>query len=103
MVNITIFYEDGSHKKNFAITVNGQVLYFDENGVLSSTSTYSFTQETTNLVTDFTKNNAAYDSTKASFELVDGYLTAVVGTVQKKSLKQEQLGKRQLKKIFVHF
>lgn len=68
--------EDGSHKKNFAITVNGQVLYFDENGVLSSTSTYSFTQETTNLVTDFTKNNAAYDSTKASFELVDGYLTA---------------------------
>ena len=68
--------EDGSHKKNFAITVNGQVLYFDENGVLSSTSTYSFTQGTTNLVTDFTKNNAAYDSTKASFELVDGYLTA---------------------------
>ena len=47
--------EDGSHKKNFAITVNGQVLYFDENGALSSTSTYSFTQETTNLVTDFTK------------------------------------------------
>lgn len=67
--------EDGSHKKNFAITVNGQVLYFDENGALSSTSTYSFTQGTTNLVTDFTKNNAAYDSTKASFELVDGYLT----------------------------
>ena len=47
--------EDGSHKKNFAITVNGQVLYFDENGALSSTSTYSFTQETTNFVTDFTK------------------------------------------------
>ena len=68
--------EDGSHKKYFAITVNGQVLYFDENGALSSTSTYSFTQGTTNLVTDFTKNNAAYDSTKASFELVDGYLTA---------------------------
>lgn len=68
--------EDGSHKKNFAITVNGQVLYFDENGALSSTSTYSFTQGTTNLVTDFTKNNVAYDSTKASFELVDGYLTA---------------------------
>ena len=68
--------EDGSHKKNFAITVNGQVLYFDENGALSSTATYSFTQGTTNLVTDFTKNNAAYDSTKASFELVDGYLTA---------------------------
>ena len=58
--------EDGSHKKNFAITVNGQVLYFDENGALSSTSTYSFTQETTNLVTDFTKNNAAYDSTVKS-------------------------------------
>ena len=68
--------EDGSHKKNFAITVNGQLLYFDENGALSSTSTYSFTQETTNLVTDFTKNNAAYDSTKASFELVDGYLNS---------------------------
>ena len=68
--------EDGSHKKNFAITVNGQVLYFDENGALSSTSTYSFTQGTTNLVTDFTKNNASFDSTKVSFELVDGYLTA---------------------------
>ena len=68
--------EDGSHKKNFTITVNGQVLYFDENGALSSISTYSFTQGTTNLVTDFTKNNAAFDSTKASFELVDGYLTA---------------------------
>lgn len=74
--NYYYLLEDGSHKKNFAITVNGQVLYFDENGALSSTSTYSFTQGTTNLVTDFTKNNAAYDSTKASFELVDGYLTA---------------------------
>ena len=75
-MNNYLSFRRWTHKKNFAITVNGQVLYFDENGVLSSTSTYSFTQETTNLVTDFTKNNAAYDSTKASFELVDGYLTA---------------------------
>ncbi len=60
--------EDGSHKKNFAITVNGP-LFFDENGAPSSASTYSFTQETTNLVTDFLQNNAAYDSTKQVFEL----------------------------------
>jgi len=32
--------EDGTVKKNFAITVNGQLLYFDaETGALSSTST----------------------------------------------------------------
>ena len=68
--------DDGEYKKNFAITVDGQLLYFDENGALTSTSTYSFTQGTTNLVSDFSKNNAAYDSTAKSFELIDGYLTA---------------------------
>ena len=69
--------EDGTVKKNFAITVNGQLLYFDaETGALSSTSTYSFTEGLTNLVDNFSKNNQAYDSTEKSFELVDGYLTA---------------------------
>ncbi len=68
---------DGSVKKNFAITVNGQLLYFDaETGALTSTSTYSFTEGLTNLVDNFSKNNQAYDSTEKSFELVDGYLTA---------------------------
>ncbi|WP_286783071.1 glycoside hydrolase family 70 protein [Streptococcus sp. UBA4344] len=69
--------EDGTVKKNFAITVNGQLLYFDaETGALSSTSTYSFTEGLTDLVDNFSKNNQAYDSTEKSFELVDGYLTA---------------------------
>ncbi|SER35990.1 glycoside hydrolase family 70 protein [Streptococcus gallolyticus] len=68
---------DGSVKKNFAITVNGQLLYFDaETGALTSTSTYSFSEGLTNLVDNFSKNNQAYDSTEKSFELVDGYLTA---------------------------
>ncbi|WP_398601052.1 glycoside hydrolase family 70 protein [Streptococcus tangpeifui] len=68
---------DGSYKKNFAITVNGQMLYFDgDTGALSSTSTYSFSQGLTNIVDDFTSHNKAYDSTAKSFELVDGYLTA---------------------------
>lgn len=69
--------KDGSIKKNFAITVDGQLLYFDsETGALTSTSTYSFTEGLTNMVDNFTKNNQAYDSTENSFELVDGYLTA---------------------------
>ncbi|MBM7635801.1 glycoside hydrolase family 70 protein [Streptococcus saliviloxodontae] len=68
--------EDGSYKKNFAITVNGQLLYFDEEGALTSASTYSFTQGLTNLTDAFTSNNRAYDSSEKSFELVDGYLTA---------------------------
>ncbi|MGT2929593.1 glycoside hydrolase family 70 protein [Streptococcus dentasini] len=69
--------EDGSYKKNFVITVKGQMLYFDgETGALSSTSTHSFTQGLTPIVTDFSVNNKAYDSSEKSFELVDGYLTA---------------------------
>ncbi|EHI74032.1 glucosyltransferase-I [Streptococcus criceti] len=68
---------DGSYKKNFAITVKGQLLYFDaETGALSSTSTYSFSQGLTPLVSDFSINNKAFDSSAKSFELVDGYLTA---------------------------
>ncbi|EHJ55956.1 KxYKxGKxW signal peptide [Streptococcus urinalis FB127-CNA-2] len=64
--------EDGSYKKNFAITVNGQLLYFDEEtGALSSTSTYSFTEGLTNLTDNFTINNQVYDSTANSFEVVD--------------------------------
>lgn len=75
----TFYYvnEDGSVKKNFAITVEGQLLYFDaETGALTSTSTYSFTEGLTNMVDNFSKNNQAYDSTEDSFETVDGYLTA---------------------------
>ena len=68
--------KDGSHKENFAITVNGQLLYFGKDGALTSSSTYSFTQGTTNIVDGFSKNNRAYDSSEASFELIDGYLTA---------------------------
>ncbi|WP_032800784.1 glycoside hydrolase family 70 protein, partial [Streptococcus sobrinus] len=68
---------DGSYKKNFAITVDGQMLYFDaKTGALSSTSTYSFSQGLTPIVSDFSVNNKAFDSSEKSFELVDGYLTA---------------------------
>lgn len=67
--------EDGSYKTNFAISVNGQLLYFGKDGALTSTSTHSFTPGTTNLVDAFSSHNRAYDSKKESFELVDGYLT----------------------------
>lgn len=67
--------EDGSYKTNFAVSVNGQLLYFGKDGALTSTSTHSFTPGTTNLVDGFSSHNRAYDSKKESFELVDGYLT----------------------------
>ena len=67
--------EDGSYKTNFAVSVNGQLLYFGKDGALTSTSTHSFTPGTTNLVDAFSSHNRAYDSKKVSFELVDGYLT----------------------------
>ncbi|MBS7053958.1 MAG: KxYKxGKxW signal peptide domain-containing protein [Streptococcus salivarius] len=67
--------EDGSYKTNFAVSVNGQLLYFGKDGALTSTSTHSFTPGTTNLVDAFSSHNRAYDSKKESFELVDGYLT----------------------------
>lgn len=67
--------EDGSYKTNFAVSVNGQLLYFGKDGALTSTSTHSFTPGTTNLVDSFSSHNRAYDSKKESFELVDGYLT----------------------------
>ena len=41
--------EDGSYKTNFAVSVNGQLLYFGKDGALTSTSTHSFTPGTTNL------------------------------------------------------
>lgn len=67
--------EDGSYKTNFAVSVNGQLLYFGKDSALTSTSTHSFTPGTTNLVDSFSSHNRAYDSKKESFELVDGYLT----------------------------
>ena len=67
--------EDGSYKTNFAVSVNGQLLYFGKDGALTSTSTHSFTPGPTNLVDAFSSHNRAYDSKKESFELVDGYLT----------------------------
>ena len=67
--------EDGSYKTNFAVSVNGQLLYFGKDGALTSTSTHSFTPGTTNLIDAFSSHNRAYDSKKERFELVDGYLT----------------------------
>ncbi|MFR4844660.1 MAG: hypothetical protein ACLUAO_01650 [Streptococcus sp.] len=62
--------EDGSYKTNFAVSVNGRLLYFGKE-LLTSTSTHSFTPGTTNLVDAFSSHNRAYDS-EESFELVDG-------------------------------
>ncbi len=42
MVNITMLMKMVHTKENFAITVNGQLLYFGKDGALTSSSTYSF-------------------------------------------------------------
>ena len=47
------------------------------------------------------KNNAAYDSTKASFELVDGYLTADSWYRPKEILEAGTTWKASTEKIFV--
>ena len=56
--------------------IDGKYYYVNEDGALTSSSTYSFTPGTTNIVDGFSINNRAYDSSEASFELIDGYLTA---------------------------
>ncbi|MFR3189449.1 MAG: hypothetical protein ACLTOX_03215 [Streptococcus thermophilus] len=48
------------------------MLYFGKDGALTSSSTYSFTPGTTNIVDGFSINNH-YDSSEASFELIDQF------------------------------
>ena len=103
MVNTIMSKEDGSYKTNFAVSVNGQLLYFGKDGALTSTSTHSFTPGTTNLVDAFSSHNRAYDSKKESFELVDGYLTPNSWYRPVTILEMVKNGVCQLRKISVHF
>ena len=96
--------EDGSYKTNFAVSVNGQLLYFGKDGALTSTSTHSFTPGTTNLVDAFSSHNRAYDSKKESFELVRWVLWhQTAGTVQSLFWKMGKMACVQLRKTSVHF
>ena len=60
-------------------------------------------QETTNLVTDFTKIMLPMIQQKASFELVDGYLTADSWYRPKEILEAGTTWKASTEKISVHF
>ena len=69
--------DDGSVKKNFAVELNGKILYFDaETGALVDSNEYQFQQGTSSLNNEFTQKNAFYGTTDKDIETVDGYLTA---------------------------
>ena len=69
--------DDGTIKKNFAVELNGKVLYFDaETGALVDSAEYQFQQGTSSLNNEFTRMNAFHGTTDKDIETVDGYLTA---------------------------
>jgi len=69
--------EDGTVKKNFAVELNGKILYFDaETGALIDSAEYQFQQGTSSLNNEFTQKNAFYGTTDKDVETIDGYLTA---------------------------
>ena len=69
--------DDGTVKKNFAVELNGKVLYFDaETGALIDSAEYQFQQGTSSLNNEFTQKNAFHGTTEKDIETVDGYLTA---------------------------
>ena len=69
--------DDGTVKKNFAVELNGKVLYFDaETGALVDSAEYQFQQGTSSLNNEFTRMNAFHGTTDKDIETVDGYLTA---------------------------
>ncbi|QAS69512.1 hydrolase [Oenococcus sicerae] len=69
--------ENGQAKKNFAITVDGKLLYFDkDSGALASTDTYQFQQGLSSENDDYSKHNAAAGVSEDNYTSVDGYLTA---------------------------
>ena len=69
--------DDGTVKKNFAVELNGKVLYFDaETGALIDSAEYQFQQGTSSLNNEFTQKNAFYGTTDKDVETIDGYLTA---------------------------
>lgn len=68
---------DGQPKKNFALTVNNKVLYFDKNtGALTDTSQYQFKQGLTKLNNDYTPHNQIVNFENTSLETIDNYVTA---------------------------
>ena len=69
--------DDGTVKKNFAVELNGKILYFDaETGALIDSAEYQFQQGTSSLNNEFTRMNAFHGTTDKDIETVDGYLTA---------------------------
>ncbi|MCY7027701.1 glycoside hydrolase family 70 protein [Streptococcus sanguinis] len=69
--------DDGTVKKNFAVELNGKVLYFDaETGALVDSAEYQFQQGTSSLNNEFSRMNAFHGTTEKDIETVDGYLTA---------------------------
>ena len=69
--------DDGTVKKNFAVELNGRILYFDaETGALVDSNEYQFQQGTSSLNNEFSQKNAFYGTTDKDIETVDGYLTA---------------------------
>ena len=69
--------DDGTVKKNFAVELNGKILYFDaETGALIDSAEYQFQQGTSSLNNEFTQKNAFHGTTEKDIETVDGYLTA---------------------------
>ena len=69
--------DDGTVKKNFAVELNGKILYFDaETGALIDSAEYQFQQGISSLNNEFTRMNAFHGTTDKDIETVDGYLTA---------------------------
>ncbi|MEX2803964.1 glycoside hydrolase family 70 protein [Streptococcus sp. H31] len=69
--------EDGTAKKNFAISLNGAILYFDaETGALTESSAYWFQEGLSDLINTFNANNKIYNEDAASIETINNYITA---------------------------
>ncbi|KRN05686.1 dextransucrase [Liquorilactobacillus sucicola DSM 21376 = JCM 15457] len=78
MINAKNYYVDdnGQIKKNFAIELDGHILYFaKDTGELTNTSKL-YKEGLSSLDDAYTGNNAAYNTTNKSFKTTDGYLTA---------------------------
>lgn len=67
---------DGSLQKNYALNVNGQVLYFDETGAYKPSSTVSASTSTDETTNSYAKYNQVYSTDVKNFEQIDNYLTA---------------------------
>ncbi|AXQ78741.1 glucosyltransferase [Streptococcus chenjunshii] len=69
--------EDGTAKKNFALNLNGSILYFDaETGALAESSAYWFQEGLSDLINAFNENNKVYNESADSIETINDYITA---------------------------